>query len=373
MDHRVGFLVNPIAGLGGRVGLKGTDGVADEALRRGAEPRAADRGAEALRALPTSGGKVEWLTVGPPMGEDLLRVHRRGDGVEVVHAPGGPTTAEDTRIAVGRFVDRPVDIILFVGGDGTARDVAEASGGRVPILGVPAGVKMHSSVFAMNPRAAAMALWRFLEGELRVGEGEVLDVDEEAYRRGDWRLAFHGTVPMPVEPTLVQVGKAMVEEVAEEAIKKGMARYLAEMMEADTSAVFLLGPGGTLKSIADHLSLPKTLLGVDAVVGGKVVASDVGEAEILELLRSHGRARIVVSPIGAQGFVFGRGNHQFSPEVIRRVGPSGVVVTATPAKLSMTPVLRVDTGDATLDKELTQRRYLAVVVGYRTQQLHPAE
>lgn len=377
--RRIGFVVNPIAGMGGRVGLKGTDGVANEALAAGAEPVAGPRARAFAMAFERIASKdpnvqVMWITGGGPMGEGPLRdAGIPADRIEIVHAAPEPTTAEDTKRVVERSIASGAELVLFCGGDGTARDVASAARDRVPILGIPAGVKMYSGVFAVNPEAAAELLVAFLRGELREEPRELLDLDEEAYRRGEWRVRLFSTAKALTEPHLVPAGKMMVSEVSEESIRAELATHFSELFEANPDTLFLLGPGSTIHSIASALGIDKTLLGIDAVVGGKAIARDLNEAGILELLDRHPKAKLVVSPIGAQGFILGRGNLQVSPAVLRRIGLHNVIVVATPGKLTTTPVLRVDTGDPDLDKEFRSREYLFVLIGYRTSKLHPIQ
>src|SRR5437899_1852027 len=244
---------------------------------------------------------------------------------------------------------------------------------RIPIVGIPAGVKMHSGLFAVSPQAAAEILVAFLRGELRIGVAEILDLDEEAYRKGEWRVRLFATAKTLVEPQLVSAGKLMVEELSEEAVRAELTTHFSELFEANPDTLFLLGPGSTIQGIASALGIEKTLLGIDAVVGGKTIAKDVNEAAILRLLDRHPKALLVVSPVGGQGFILGRGNPQVSPAVLRRIGTRNVIVVATPSKLVTTPVLRVDTGDPSLDEEFRAREYLFVLVGYRTSKLHPIQ
>lgn len=374
---RLGLVVNPIAGMGGRVGLKGTDHVVEQARAAGAEPVAPRRVAHFLEALVKMQRKdpeleVHWLTCDGPMGrEDLDRAGVAPGDIEVVHAPASPTSAEDTRAGAAGSVHGGAELVLFCGGDGTARDVAEAVAGQVPILGIPSGVKMHSGVFAVDPKAAAEAVAAFLRGQLRVGDSEILDLDEEAYRAGEWRVRLYATARTLVEPNLVQADKMMFAEMSEESVRLELAEHFRDLFNDEPNTLFLLGPGSTIESIATRLKLEKTLLGIDAAVGGKTVAKDLDERRILGLLNEHPKARLVVSPIGAQGFVLGRGNLQLSPEVVRRIGVRNLMVVATPAKLAATPVLRVDTGDEKLDAEIRRKEYLFVLIGYRTTKLHP--
>jgi len=372
---RVGFVVNPVAGMGGRVGLKGTDGRAAEAERLGATAVAPVRAAEMLAHLGRLARvadrekDLEFLTCSPPMGLDAFEgtlLRRRA-----VYTCTAPTTAADTRRAAAAFQAEGVELLLFCGGDGTARDVFDAVGPSLPVLGVPCGVKMHSAVFAMTPRAAADAVMDFLDGQVRVGKGEVIDLDEERYRRGEWAMKLYGDAATLQDPSFVQAGKMLFEEVSEDALRDEIAAHLKEEMEANPERLYILGPGGTLEHVGKRLGLEKTHLGVDLVKGSKVVGRDVGERGILLALEGAKDARVVVSPIGQQGFILGRGNLQISPAVLRRVGLSSVTIVATPAKLGRTPYLRVDTGDAELDAEITAKGYLFVLVGYRTRRMHP--
>ena len=374
---RVGFIVNPIAGMGGRVGLKGTDHVVDQARAAGAEPVAPGRASLCLSAFLKMQAKdpnleVRWLSCAGDMGAALLdRAGVDPATVEIVHTPATPSTAEDTRTAAAACAAASADLLVFCGGDGTARDIVEAVDGALPILGIPAGVKMHSGVFAVDPRAAAEALAEFLRGQLRIGDSEVMDLDEEAYRAGEWRVRLYATARTLVEPNLVQADKMMFAEMSEESVRLELAEHFRDLFNEEPTILFLLGPGSTIESIATRLKIDKTLLGIDAVVGGKLVARDVDERGILALLDRHAKAKLVVSPIGAQGFVLGRGNLQLSPAVVRRIGTRNLLVVATPAKLAATPVLRVDTGDEALDAEIRKKEYLFVLTGYRTTKLHP--
>lgn len=373
---RLGFLLNPIAGMGGRVGLKGTDRVVEEARARGAEPVSPKRAHDALApfAKTPQAARVEWVTCGPPMGEAVLReVGLPTEVLEIVFHPPEKTTQAHTVAAARAFRDAGVDLFLFCGGDGTARDVLDAVGDEVPVLGIPAGVKMHSAVFAVDPEAVSPLLTRFVDDELRTGKAEVLDLDEDRYRQGEWNIRLYGVARTPQEPNLVQVGKMMVAEASDEALLEEMAEYLRELMAENPEAVFLFGPGGTTTSLCEMLALPHTLLGIDAYREGERIGEDLNEEGLLVLLEEHPDARAVLSPIGAQGFILGRGNLQFSPTVLRKVGLNHLLVVATPAKLRATPTLRVDSGDPEIDEALAAREYLRVIVGYRTMKLHPIE
>lgn len=362
--------------MGGRVGLKGTDGIVEEARRRGGRSLSQERSAQALRAFAADAARhdVYWLTCAGSMGENALRgAGFSAESFEVVRQTPAVTSAADTLDASRAFRTRKAELILFCGGDGTCRDILSAVGTDVPVLGIPAGVKMHSGVFGVNPLGTAAILARWIRGELGVGDADVLDLDEDLYRKGQWSVRLLGTARTPQEPNLLQAGKMMVEEVSDEVLQEELAMHVSDLFEEDPETLFLLGPGSTMEGIARHLHLPKTLLGIDAYVGGDRVGEDVNEGQILELLAAHEKAELIVSPIGAQGFILGRGNLQLSPEVLRRLGPARTIVIATPAKLDRTPVLRVDTGDPDVDALFRQKPYFFVVIGYRTSRLHPLQ
>jgi predicted polyphosphate/ATP-dependent NAD kinase len=310
------------------------------------------------------------------MGEEALGKGGVPEGsLEVVHRPGNPhhTTAEDTNAACENLLRTGAEVIVFCGGDGTARDVLSTVDGRVPILGVPAGVKMHSGVFGITPVAVSETLIDFLEGRLDVSEAEVIDLDEDRYREGEWNLRIFGTAKTPYEPSLIQGGKVMVSEASERGLLEDIAECIEEDIEEAPKVLWILGPGGTLRFIGEWLKVDKTLLGIDAVSDKKLVGKDLHERGLLGLLARFKEAKIVVSPIGAQGFFLGRGNLQLSPDVVWKVGVDNFLVVSTPAKLARTPVLRVDTGDDDLNQAFAMKGYIPVMVGYRTWKLVPIE
>lgn len=362
-DKKLGLIVNPVAGLGGRVGLKGTDGndIVEKAIALGAVPVSPARTVDALRRLSPLKDSIQVLTVAGRMGEDEAR--EAGLEPTVVHIPseGDKTRPEDTVRAAQEMSARGVDLILFSGGDGTARDIHRAVGTSVPVLGIPSGVKMHSGVYAINPRSAGDLCAMYLRGEQRaLREAEVMDIDEEAFRDDRVSARLYGYLKVPYERTLVQSAKSGTP-VAEEDFADAIAAYIVETME--DGVMYIIGPGTTTRPILQKLGLRKTLLGVDVVKDRALVSSDANEKRLLELLPGE-EARIIVTVIGGQGFVFGRGSQQISPEVIQRVGKEGVVIVATPNKLASLggrPLL-VDTGDKDVDEMLSG--YAKVVTGY---------
>lgn len=359
---RLGLIINPIAGMGGRVGLKGTDGDAYLlALKKGAKPITPGRALEFLNSLEVN---VDLYVAPGPMGENVARKSKLSNKIVKVvgELKSERTTAEDTRRIAKQMLGENVDLIVFVGGDGTARDIADAVDQKIPVLGIPSGVKMYSAVFAVNPKAAAEIVKALTQDKTRELLEEVLDIDEEAYRRDELKVRLYGYLKIPVVMGLVQASKepsAGIEE--EEENKKAIARRIVEEMEPDT--LYILGAGTTVKAIADELEIEKTLLGVDAVYKGELVGKDLDEKSILNILNNYSKAKIIVTPIGGQGFIFGRGNQQISPEVIKKVGgKKNIIVIATRRKINQLDVLRVDTGDKEVDDML--RSYTRVVIDY---------
>jgi predicted polyphosphate/ATP-dependent NAD kinase len=357
---KIGFLINPIAGMGGAVGLKGTDGKLDEATTRGAVPEAINRAKITLNALKNNKNLI-FLTPSGEMGEDALK-DTPLELVQVISYPENDSTSQDTKIAAQRFLEEDVDLILFCGGDGTARDIFDVVGRNVPILGIPAGVKMYSGVFAVNPFVAAEIVSQFEIQSLR--DSEVMDVDEDAYRAGELKTRLYGIARVPSLAGKTQVSKQIYEDSNEDRAKKEVARFIHEVMIPDV--LYILGAGTTTESIAREIGLNKTLLGIDAIKNGKVVARDLDEKTLWSLLEHGQEAKILVSPIGAQGFILGRGNQQISARIVKRVGIRNIIVVATPHKLRETPLLYVDSGDSALDKNFGDS--IQVISGYRMAQ-----
>lgn len=362
---RVGFVINPVAGMGGTVGLKGTDGtvVLEEAVRRGARMQAGEKAAQALRGISASvASETLFLTCKGRMGEDAFAA--LGMACDVVCACGEDTSASDTRAAVREFLSRQADMVAFVGGDGTARDVLAEAGSEVPIIGIPSGVKMHSAVFANTPGEFAEILEEF--GRSRaVKEAEVLDVDEDSFRKNEVRARLFGVALTPDCSGHVQAGKQSYASGGASDEADEIGHYLTESMEPGDT--YVIGPGSTTARIAKAMGQPKTLLGVDAYRGRVLVLADASESDLIRLLGESQGGWVVVSPIGAQGFFLGRGNQQISPSVLRIVGRDHVLVVSTPTKLQGTPVLRVDTGDPALDAEF--RGGIKVITGYKRRRM----
>jgi len=370
----VGFLVNPIAGMGGAVGLKGTDGrkTLRDAVRKGAKPVSLERGLRFLEEVQRRSQGIEFLTAPGSMGASIA------DQLKLEHESVGrigKTTTSDDSIRIARLMRRKrADLIVFCGGDGTARDVLEGVGGEAPALGVPAGVKIYSSVFAINPAASAESTVAFLEGQIPTRLGEVVDVDEIAFRKNRLSVKLFGYLTTPDSGPLMQASKSATG-LSEDSELDAIAEYFIEKIDPGTT--YILGPGSTVERIAKRLGVNKSLLGVDVVKGnGTTLRLDVDEAALMNLIGKDSlksSTKIIISPIGGQGFLFGRGNQQISPQVIRRMGVENIIVVGSRSKIEALHPRRLltDSGNDEIDRQL--RGYLRVITGYREEMVVKVE
>jgi predicted polyphosphate/ATP-dependent NAD kinase len=366
MARRIGMIVNPDAGLGGRLGFKGSDGRAAEARAAGAEDRAGPRMELALQRCHGRLEYVEILTCSGRMGSTWCPIEHT-----VVFETPDQTSAETTRDAVKALCDSNIDLLLYAGGDGTTRDIVEAlTNPELPVIGVPGGVKMHSGCFAASPNAAAEVLLAWLEGDLLVSRTEVMDLDEEVYREGRWSVRMYGEAMMPASPRWMQGAKMRVEASEEDEVLEALGDHIREVLVEDSDRLVIWGSGGTLRTIAEGLDFNPTLLGIDVTKGTEQIGTDLNEQSLLELIANHdGECTLLVSPMGGQGFLLGRGNLQLSPDVLRAIGIDAVLGVVTPAKMLTVAQLRIDTGEATLDAKFQEKKYLKVLQGYRTTRL----
>ena len=346
----IGFIVNPIAGMGGAVGLKGTDGedILEKAVILGATPVAPSRAEIFLSELKTIQTGINIKVGAGQMGEEEAK--NQGYMYSVFGEKKSKTNKDDTETVAKEIVDNGVDILIFCGGDGTARNILNAVDRKLPVLGVPTGVKMHSAIFAIDPKSAARITSHFLRKQLPIWEAEVMDIDEKAFREGRVSAKLHGYLLSPYEPNLIQ-GAKMASPITESELRNqaAIAIYITENME--DNIIYIVSAGTTTRTIGDILNQKKTLLGVDLFYNKKIIAKDVNENQILEAIKNK-TAKIVVTPIGGQGFIFGRGNQQISPKIIRKVGKNNIIVIATENKMKNLKKLKVDTGDTELDSDL---------------------
>lgn len=357
---KIGLIANPIAGMGGSVGLKGTDGdIYKKAKKMGAAPITPKRIKDFLLNLKNF-KQILFVVAPGKMGEDYVR--DLGFYFKVTGDIEENTTAEDTKRIARLMVEEGVDLLVFCGGDGTARDIFDAIDLRIPVVAIPSGVKMFSSVFALNPKAAAQIVDKFIEETIDTLEKEVLDIDEDAFRDNRLVSKLYGYLAVPKIQNLIQNAKdsSKIGRTTDDN-KYEIAQQIIETMEEDT--LYLLGPGTTLKSITDQLNVAKSLLGVDAIYNKSLVGIDLNENGIIELLDKYQKAKIVVSPIGGQGFVFGRGNKQITPKILKIIGKKNILVISTVEKIKSLKCLRIDTGDEETDKLI--EGLTKVIIGYK--------
>ncbi|QNL43387.1 ATP-NAD kinase family protein [Oscillibacter hominis] len=359
----LGLLINPIAGMGGSVGLKGTDGMYEEAVRRGAVRKANDRAAAALKALLPLKDDLLVLCASGEMGEDLAK--KLGFRVQVVYTTCTQESSASDTIAAARAM-KDADLLLFAGGDGTARDVVSAVGSQKVALGIPAGVKIHSPVYAIRPEAAGSLALNYLKGGCaQTREAEVVDIDESAYREGRVSTSLYGYLQVPYERRFLQSSKAP-SPLSEHSQQVNIAWEMIDQMKPDL--YYLVGPGSTTKTLMDVLGLPDTLIGVDLILNKQLVQSDLCEQDILRRMDER-ETHLIITPTGGQGFLLGRGNQQLSAAVMRRIGRERLHVLATQEKLfhlQGSPLL-VDTGDSEVDDMLSG--YVRVIINYMEEQI----
>ena len=358
---KLGILVNPFAGIGGALALKGSDGaeIREKALAMGAEKKANEKMAKAISILEALSGKFTVVTASGDMGETVCE--SLGIPYEVIYTPSAAQTeGEDSERAAKAMVEANVDLLLFAGGDGTARNICSVVGTQVPVLGVPAGCKIHSGVYCVSPSAAGQMIAGELVSEM---DAEVRDIDENAFREGKVIAKHYGEMRVPAELTYVQAVKMGGKE-DEALVLDDIAAYVSEIMEDEPDTYFVMGSGSTVGAVMDFLGLDNTLLGVDVVKQGELIASDVTASELIALTKDK-PTKVILTVIGGQGHILGRGNQQLSPAFIRQIGKQNMLVVATKQKLQALngKPLRLDSSDAALDVELAGA--FSVITGYK--------
>ena len=373
---RIGVLVNPDAGLGGKLGFKGSDGRAEEARKSGAKDRAGPRMRETLANISEliklgRCAEFELIICGGKMGSDWIKDIKFQEK-KIVGEWNGKTTSEDTHKAVELILEENIDLLLYAGGDGTTRDIVEKleslNASNTPLIGVPSGVKMYSGCFAEDTNAAAEVLVAWINGELGFSTTEVLDMDEESYRKGEWKIDMFGQAITPASPLWIQGSKHQIQAIGEEEIIESLSEHISELYIQNKNNLIIWGAGGSLNKIAKHCGLNTTLLGIDISKGNQLIGADLSENEIIKILENNENNELILllSPMGGQGFLIGRGNLQLSPKVLRKIGIGNIMGVATPAKLLSISRIRIDTGDSLLDEEIRGKKYIKMIQGYRT-------
>lgn len=367
MSFRLGLIINPYAGIGGALALKGSDGAAirEKALAMGAQKLANERAASALALLLPYRQQLTIFTAAGEMGAALAS--SLGFEVEVIYQPPAQTEAVDTENCARLLLEKGVDLLLFAGGDGTARNICAVVDERIPVLGIPAGCKIHSGVYSVTPQAAGRVVEMMVKGELvSVQDADVMDIDEQGLREGKVRTRRFGEMRVPSALRYVQATKVGGKE-SDELVLADIAAHVIEQMEDE---LFVMGSGSTVAAIMQELGLDNTLLGVDVVKDRALIGRDLTASALLEAVRGK-PAKLVITLIGGQGHLFGRGNQQLSPAVIRAIGRDNILVVATKKKLQSLhgrPLI-ADTGDSELDKSLCG--HIPVITGYHDQVLYP--
>lgn len=358
----VGLVVNPIAGMGGKVGLKGTDGkeILKKARELGSVPEAPLKAVRALEKLLPIKDNLIVYAAGGDMGENEAK--EADLNYEVIYSPDeGDTSVSDTTAVCERFEEKNVDLILFVGGDGTARDIHQAIETRIPVIGIPAGVKIYSAVHGNSPESAGKLAHDYLNGvDLTLKEAEVIDLDEEGFRNDEVDIQVFGYMTVPHDETYMQNMKSPSPQSDAEA-QESAALHILDNLEEDV--FYIIGSGSTPSQILKELNQPVTILGIDIMRNKETVAKDVSEKEIFETIGEE-RAKLIVTPMGGQGYILGRGNQQLSSEVLKHIDKDDLIVVATPGKIQT--LGRRDMLIYTLDDEINNKLsgYYKVVVGY---------
>jgi predicted polyphosphate/ATP-dependent NAD kinase len=368
---RLGLIINPYAGIGGALALKGSDGaqIRTQALNMGAKKQANERTRLALLELLPFKARIHIYTAQGEMGADLAQA--LGFNYTVIYTPPhAQSEGEDSEHCAARIAQLGVDLLLFAGGDGTARNICHQIGQSIPVLGVPAGCKIHSGVYAITPQAAGRVAAMLVQGQIvSLNEGEVMDIDEDLFRQGRVNAKHYGDMRVPSELRYMQAVKMGGKE-SDEMVLADIAAHVIELMQLHPQRLFVMGSGSTVDFIMQELGLANTLLGVDVVLGGELQATDVTATQLVEHLRG-ARATLVLTLIGGQGHIFGRGNQQLSPHVLRAIGRQNFMLVATKSKLQALrhKPLIADTGDVLLDAQLAG--LIPVITGYHDQVLYP--
>ncbi|MEM0283719.1 MAG: ATP-NAD kinase family protein [Sulfolobales archaeon] len=365
-----------MAGLGGEPGLKGSDEIdVLKILSEGYKMSSYDRARRFLEAL--SRERIQDLRIlipEDPMGCSIVREYkdlfREIECVKLYSRYVNGLSTRDHTIEFVRNHSRDCDLILFVGGDGTARDILqalrEAGDLEKPVLGIPAGVKVYSGVFARSPETAARVLSLYIEGSIPLSRRPVVDADENSLRRGFIELKNWGFMMTPYSLELVQDSKSPISYYWD-LDYEGVARYLDEIFESDPGSLYIVGPGGSLKRIFEYLSIDKTAYGVDAIYRKKIVGRDLSRRDIERIALEYNRIRVILTPIPGTRFLIGRGNQQISSEIFRRSGREGLIPVVSMSKLGGSNVLYIDSGDEEVDRMLSG--YVRALTGYREELL----
>ncbi len=364
MTVKIGFLVNPIAGIGGKRAWKGTDDI-DEAWQifENEEKYSYERVKKALSSIPTN-FPMKIFYCSDPMGQNIIESYPFNKEL-VYKVDKNHTTAEDTKAACKIFKERKVDLIVFVGGDGTARDVYSVVKQEVPVLGIPSGVKMFSGCFLYHPSYLGDIIQAFSRNEINLTYEDVLDVNEELFRDNKVSATLYGQILTPQKQGLIQGGKIPTSYDSDDEYE-AIADELEEVY-AIMEGYVILGTGSTVYHVMREFNIEKTLLGVDLMVNGEIKERDVDENTLYELTKGKD-VKVILSPIGGQGFLLGRGNQQISARVLEGANSVNLIVIATEEKISTIDKLEIDLGKRINIPQLNNE-HLKVITSYHQYKL----
>lgn len=368
---KLGLLVNPYAGIGGALALKGSDGVEirEKALAMGAEKKALDKTRLALEHIVPIKDQVQLYVASGDMGETLAK--DMGFSYSLVYQPANiQTESQDSEKTAQALLAQQVDLILFAGGDGTARNICHVVGNSIPVLGVPAGCKIHSAVYAVTPEAAGRVLKQVIKGDIvSVSDAEVMDIDEVLFRQGRVNARQFGEMQVPTELRYIQAVKMGGKE-SDELVLTDIAAHIIEIIEDNPEQLFVMGSGSTVEFIMQELGIANTLLGVDVIKNKQLIASDVTASELLALTADQS-CKLVLTLIGGQGHIIGRGNQQLSADFLKILGKDNILLVATKSKITSLSgrALIVDSGDVAVDQQLSG--LISIITGYHDQVLYP--
>lgn len=363
----IALLINPIAGMGGKVGLKGTDGsdTLQLAIQYGAQPKSEQKAKRALNKLLPLKEKLFFFTASGAMGENILR--NLGFNYKVIYEATMSTEKQDTVKFLKALKNEAIDLLMFAGGDGTARDLSEIIPQKIPVVGIPTGVKIHSAVFALSPAKAGQLAYEYLlDGFFPLIDREVIDIDEEAFRKDKIITNLYGYLKVPLVGKHLQQLKSPTPQSEEQAQISAALQIIDDM---DENSFYIIGSGSTTQQVLEELNLPSTLLGIDIIKDKQLVAKDVNEEQILKIIDQL-PTKLVISPISNQGYILGRGNQQLSDKVLSQIINEDIIILSTPSKLNSLkgrPLL-VYTGNEQLDLRLSS--YYRVITGYGQYAMH---
>lgn len=367
---RLGLIINPFAGIGGSVALKGSDGIEirEKALAAGAPQLAMQKAQIALNECIEMSDSFQIFTGVGDMGYNTASALGLNTCIVADSVPE-QTEAEHTCKLVKALERTNVDLILFAGGDGTARNICESLNKNIPVLGIPAGCKIHSGVYAITPRAAGKVLSQVIKGELvSLIDAEVRDIDEVQFRQGKVIAKHFGELSVPESLRYIQAVKMGGKE-SDELILDDIAEYVSEIMQDNQDCLFIMGSGSTVDAIMQHCHLPNTLLGVDIVYRNTILKNDVSAEELMKLTAGK-PSKLVITLIGGQGHILGRGNQQLSPQFIDQLGKDNIIVVASKAKIQGLAGGGIisDSGDQKVDEAMVGP--ISIITGYRDQVLY---